>query len=137
MINANELRINSYYKAGIEFKGSIEAKLLLTEPDRIFKLDTKNIQLILGIDLIAFVNPIPLTEDILLKCGWKYYNGCSSGDMCFDTDCKMDIDYVGGKMKIKSHYQSYVFYKDLNIIHLHHLQNFIFALTGQELNVKL
>lgn len=81
--------------------------------------------------------PIPLTEEILLKAGWKYYNGKTSGDLTKDTVCKVDLDFINGVIKIKSHYEEYGMYRDLPICYLHQLQNIYFALTGQELEINL
>lgn len=79
--------------------------------------------------------PIPLTEEWLLKFGWKYLNGRTSGDLTKDTNIKMDIDFINGKLKIKSHYEGSDFYRDLNIIHVHRLQNF-FESINEDLTVS-
>lgn len=78
------------------------------------------------IHTVKYVNikPIIINEEWLLKFGWKYLNGKTSGDLTKDTSKKMDIDFIDGKLKIKSHYEDYSFYRDLNIIHVHRLQNF-------------
>jgi hypothetical protein len=80
------------------------------------------------------LDPIPLTQDILYKCGfdkspqiisiyeqgllrlWLGHNGC--------------IAYLIDKNSRESHY-----IKDVQ--HLHALQNLYFALTGENLNIQL
>ena len=86
--------------------------------------------------------PIPLTEKILLKCGFKkrlssvcdfFYIGVNpyTRDWMFDiTWLKNHIDYT---------YEDYPFYKNgyHKIKYLHQLQNLYFALTGEELEINL
>lgn len=79
------------------------------------------------------MEPIPLTSDILEKCG-------------FEGTGKRDTTWTHEKMSpqiefSKGHYQLFTdegnFLSDINIEHLHQLQNLYFALTGEELNVRL
>jgi hypothetical protein len=80
-------------------------------------------------------NPIPLTEEILLKVGYKFYNGKTKGDLCMDFGGKLDIDFINGKIQVKSHYEEYSMYRPIfGIKYLHQLQNLYFVLTGEELN---
>lgn len=86
--------------------------------------------------------PIPLTEELLLKCGF-----IKSGDYVFDykenysdivfdspNDWNNTIDYPIG-IDTVTHYMG-----DNPIIirclYLHQLQNMIFSITGEELDVK-
>ena len=80
------------------------------------------------------INSIPLTEEILLKCGFKYENG----------------EYVRGLWKLlpdfpKEEVIGYgLFIKGLewrrinqnSIKYVHQLQNLFFTITGYELGVK-
>lgn len=73
--------------------------------------------------------PIPLTEEILLKCGFEYNKHYDSYVKETDRASEFiirakdfvmcDIDLI---VKLK---------------HLHQLQNLYFALTGEELNIEL
>lgn len=79
---------------------------------------------------------IPLSEHWLLRMGYKYYNGKSSGDMTMDFAGKLDIDYVAGKIKIKSHYEGEDGYREVPIKYVHQLQNLYQTLTHEELIIK-
>ncbi len=80
------------------------------------------------IEFSDIYNPIKLTEDILLKCGFS--NGKQINKKYFKH-----IGIPGG-IFLGNNYANY---KYTNIIieinSLHQVQNFYFALTGNELNV--
>ena len=77
-------------------------------------------------------DPIPLTEEILLKCGFTYIKETFSyhdkfhniyistiGEFVFSPFCSNDGDCL------------------IKIQYVHQLQNLYFALTGQELEINL
>lgn len=77
------------------------------------------------------INPIPLTEELILKCGFKrdmrlkqVFRLGLINLMHFGTwslfDDREDMDFL-----------------DLPLEYLHQLQNLYFALTGKEIEVKL
>tara|TARA_R110000796_G_scaffold10359_1_gene34462 strand:+ start:1658 stop:2038 length:381 start_codon:yes stop_codon:yes gene_type:complete len=68
-MEARELRIGNWYKADITIQGSIGAKLGFGE-DRMFKMTKEHLMLILRFDIEYKINPVPLTEEILLNCGF-------------------------------------------------------------------
>jgi hypothetical protein len=83
------------------------------------------------------LKPIALDSSILIRAGWQYLNGRTDGDMTRDTSTKMDVDFIGGVMMIKSHYENMTFYRALPWIKsLHHLQNFWHSFQGEELVIK-
>lgn len=117
-VNAKDLRIgniiNNYYK-GYE----VVSIGLLNHLEQ-FNPDTHQ----------QIYQPIPLTEDILLKCG-------------FDNTKQSNKNYfkhpkISGGIFLGSNYS---IYKYTNIIielnWLHKLQNLYFALTGEELTVNI
>lgn len=77
--------------------------------------------------------PIPLTEEILLKCGFV-----KRGDFWFDND-KLTIDKCSYDDVINVRYrlnaEESIFICELK--HLHQLQNLYWCLTNEELNINL
>lgn len=67
--------------------------------------------------------PIPLSEEVLLKCGFKDYEGWyqKEGIQLYRI---RDL-YFRGNFPIKA-----------DIVHLHQLQNLFYSLTGEELEVS-
>lgn len=144
MIQANELRIGNYFR-GI---GGIQTVLALNEntnglPVFVSKEHKQAYShLILchqnGNQYKPFeVEPIPLTEEILLKCNLK-----------FDTDgfwhLTENVLFKDSDIVSIKGYQPYSFnlIDEVNsfgvkIINLHQLQNLFHALTGQELTIEL
>lgn len=88
-----------------------------------------------GIYYLEFdeVEPIKITEDILLKCGFVYEEGFYIKDgLAFEEleDGRLLIDGLGFSLykdDFEKHITSYI----------HELQNLYFALTKQELQVNL
>lgn len=115
MIRENELIIGKYYKTNIEFTGSLEAKINVFKNKEYFILNKKNLLLILQFDLFKFIEPIPITEDILLK---------------FPRWFRYLID--DGYFNLNETHKGYV-----DVKYLHTAQNLYFALTGEELTINL
>jgi hypothetical protein len=130
MIQANELRVGNLIKSPYGFSKIDEVGL--KDGNGYVKLKNKNMGYYLDV-----CSPIQLTDEILLKCGFKkgdeYYLSPSDYStegfvemMCFDLkECEFIIDrsvYSGFSVSIK---------------HLHQLQNLYFALTGEELQITL
>lgn len=106
MINASELRIGNWINH-----------------------DTLGVTKVAGItkDADFFAEPIPLTEEILQKCGFTggYTLSINHGEFWYDKNI-LSVSYgsqveEGREVPVKS---------------LHQLQNLYFALTGEELNVS-
>lgn len=77
------------------------------------------------------LQPIELTEEILLKCGFEKH---STNPFWFRKK-QICISLVGSIELISWGMQ--IFKIDLKVKHLHQLQNLYFALTNEELNVQL
>jgi hypothetical protein len=124
MINANELRIgNLVYRDSWNDSRSID---IITGYDfwHSQRLDRVESQVEWG-----SLSVIPLTEEILLKCGFEKLGGDNYSigriSLGLNYNISIDIDYVpihclNGKIK-----------------YLHQLQNLYFALTNEELEITL
>lgn len=124
MINANELRVGNY--------------VVFSEDRTIFKvieisekgLGIENKQEITWIEMETF-EPIPLTEEILLKCGFKCSRGESFQLMLNDWT---NLYYNCGYFEISVNKHAF----SLNHIqYLHQLQNIYHSLTNKELEINL
>jgi hypothetical protein len=82
--------------------------------------------------------PIPLTEEWLLKFGWKF-------EKDFRKDFWFCIDNEGNRSEFgvistltigKYNYADYFTLYGIRVDYVHQLQNLYFALTGEELVVK-
>ena len=117
MIKANELRVGNWVLLGAK-------KRLYHEVDSICAWGEG-----------TALHPIPLTPEILEKCGFRQQgkrNLYSDGKLAFMEDAD------GFTFFIKD--VSNVLYKSVansKIYYLHQLQNLYFALTGDELKIEL
>ena len=82
---------------------------------------------------IEEIHPIPLTEEILLSCGFekrgvifRINNGSSH---------QFDVNYSPSRDIFYYDSSKYSIYTEVEIKHLHQLQNLYFALTGEELKL--
>lgn len=84
-----------------------------------------------------YVEPIPLTEEILTKCGFeKAFNiGTSNGYYWASKLIDLTEDYELSTSD--RYYDSMPVSGSMKFSFLHQLQNLYFALTGTELEVKL
>jgi hypothetical protein len=82
------------------------------------------------------LEPIPISEDVLIRCGYTMIQKSSAGkvwafvvDGVFSSDLKI--------IEWKTTERSGKFYRgELEIKGLHHLQNIVYFLTGHELELK-
>lgn len=83
------------------------------------------------------IEPIPITEDILLKCGFIEVFGVKK-EYKIKINKKEDILVYNLIVEETSIWTDYGgFYLDNQINYIHQLQNLYFALTGNELTIKL
>jgi len=75
------------------------------------------------------IKPIPLTEEWLIKFGFQD-NTIRIGEMQIIFDEDYGSYYLGDEQEIGLN-------PDLEIKHVHQLQNLYFALTNEELTIKL
>lgn len=113
-MNIQELRIGNYVLKNNAFICAVK-ELHKTEAKIRFADDNHDIVI-----NYEYIKPIPLTEDILLKCG--------------EDNEHLMVDKLGFVI-FKNGYP-YQFVRD-DYKHLHSLQNLYHSLRGEELNVEL
>lgn len=83
--------------------------------------------------------PIPLTEEILLKCGFeKDDTGLDMFDQDYHEWCQKEFPIIG--VLCQNETKEYLFDENtdtLRIRYLHQLQNLFYSLVGEELEVSL
>jgi len=77
-------------------------------------------------------SPIPLSEEILLKCGFSRFFEFSNADANYRISTMQRYLTIG---LLHGRYIANI-YHQVEIKYLHQLQNLYFALTGQELNTS-
>jgi hypothetical protein len=117
MIKANELRIGNWY---FEFGMPRQATGLL-----IYKLESIRIRDKIAID----ISPIPLTPEILEKCGFREY-GPFSPWLTLGSFSWSDPAGISYEIDEESAMLDHIKY-------LHQLQNLYYAVTGEELTITL
>lgn len=123
MITANELKYNGCFN-----KNGLVVKIsgFRTHSTDKTLVRFENIGGEYGIDTLQ---PIPLTEEILLKCGFKQ----DKGMMCYRNEIDTDIKIV--YETLAKYYRLYP--RTNKILYVHQFQNLYFALTGEELTINL
>ena len=133
MIQANELRIGNYVNTnnGIDIIKGIFLECLSFDNRGNENVSTYNYYLKLP---IGACNPIPLTEELLLKCGFEKVG--TKGGYSFDKDklsiVFKNVFYENGR----TYFNSWCILEH-SIKYLHQLQNLYFALTQTELQINL
>lgn len=139
MINANELRIGNLVLEGenIVKIECIESKFFNDYDggnDYPIKFSDKDLN-ILMCDL-SELEAIPITEEMLLKCGFVLRDHKYELDMMKSKLFLRKACFGGFYWGINSSDCSFCEFDDVKAIkYVHQLQNFIHSLTGQELNV--
>lgn len=128
MIQINELRIGNL----IERNGIIATiEIINNELDEVYFLGKD----FYHSDFCCNLNPIPLTEEWLVKLGFSVINENSAGKRygyIIDGIFSSDLTFTFWKTTKQA---GNFFRGDLQIKHVHQLQNLHFALTGAELTV--
>lgn len=132
-LQASELRIGNYLNADI---GIVKVESILSSIFRIYchSIDEEY----LADYKLSDLKPIPLTEDILLKCGFEIDEVFC--DLCLNISEKRILGYdLKNKTihlgQLTSHDFRDVYLGDFK--YLHQLQNLIYALTNEELTINL
>ena len=120
MIDPKQLRIGNCITFPIGLKGKICEVLAINEKQVLIKTDLDR-RAWLNLD---YLEPIPLTQELLEKCGFEpFLNMLVKGGIGWtEGDSLIQICEGMGAVECTT---------------LHQLQNLYFALTGEELNIKL
>lgn len=81
------------------------------------------------------INPISLTEEILLKCGFRYGGVTLYFLPIPKLKCEIHATWFHNQYVIEIQNDRIPIVTEVK--HLHQLQNLIHALTGEELNIEL
>jgi hypothetical protein len=137
MIAANELRIGNFVLAKPIFGNDKKFKpLQIASPNEIFRC----------YNTPKDFNPIPLTPEILEKCGFVVVHKANNHYTINDPNGFKDSHKIAIFHTVNNQWHiafsdTFSGYKDYipttKIKYLHQLQNLYFALTGEELTVKL
>ncbi len=134
MIDVKELRIGNI----VECYSSLHKK---NKPFEVNQILVDNIELIDTDEsfeiLYDRLDGIPLTEELLLKCGFtKEYYGFSCDIVELSYGCFLHNDGIDNdKLFLSTHNAEYSISR-VFVGYLHQLQNICYALTGKELNVE-
>lgn len=120
MITANELRIGNW----LEFDNHIQPSKFIQVGRRFFSSASidgteENFR------VSEYYHPIPLTEELLLKCGFYHNEKIEYRLHCPEFQITIDIDDFGIQISESWEFGS--------IRYLHELQNLYYALTKTEL----
>ena len=123
MIKATELRIGNW----VEVENYKNIQLENVHPEGTTHGDDQY--------LISMLKPIPLTEEILLKCGFEV---CYRSEFTLRLDHKLNYKFGAGWNLVNGHFSvRYIGQNFTHIKYLHQLQNLFYALTDKELQVEL
>jgi len=128
-METNEFRIGNYvflHKNSIGKVTAIEQHLILINQYYVKINDTNDIYY-----QANQIKPIPLNEELLLKCGFV-----KLGDLDFFYILEYEMNFkISSDLKMIAWYNLQL--HNVKIEYLHQLQNLYFALTNNELNIEL
>lgn len=127
MLTANELRIGNWVQIVGIYKDSFQRAGLITVDAELLLLCEQNKVLLL---------PIPLTPEILKKCGFDKWKGFKVFEYQLPNEERIVIDQDEvALVGIDAPTDSQVFHCTAK--YLHQLQNLFYTLTGEELEIEL
>ena len=130
VMEANEIRVGNWLIDPRKFNKDTRDFFHINE-NGYFKATARDIQ------VAELFDSIPLTEEILLKCGFNYSQNIGEYETSDDDYCiliRKDEDTEEFYFEIGDLGFNYVF---KTIKYLHQLQNLYFVLTGTELEINL
>ena len=124
MINAKDLRIGNSVLLG---NSSLSVYQIIYDRRNGYSINSKDYK-------EDFFDPIPLTKEILIKCGFHKFNNAWVQKDFTENNSKFYFS-IWNLIDDEFKYNSAEF--DIEINSLHQLQNLYFALTGEELEINL
>ena len=114
-MNAKDLRVGNLlqYRQDVMVKPNLAGQMFACTADDILFLSEND---------VWYVDPIRLTEELLIKFGFEKYSGGYSSK---DSVIELTFDFLVWKPNVKR----------LRILYVHQLQNLYFAITGEELAI--
>lgn len=136
MINANELRMGSLIeKDNVMYKFlSLEQNHTSTSEYRWYWVETLDGKL--GHYYYSHFKPIPLTPEILEKCGLKNGNSELDRNVFYSTNKHLAQFSVNISGSFGIYVGVFIALRSVHLEYLHQLQNLYFALTNEELTFK-
>lgn len=135
MIHPTELRIGTtvYYNGTHKEVGTVTGVTKYLDGSCLVNLNGR----VNGLYKIEELSPIPITEEILLKCNFKKCEDKNCPGKCYIIDIgdEKDLSYCFKSYNVEYNC-IYLNTKKIKIDYLHQLQNFIFVYTGVELDVS-
>jgi hypothetical protein len=130
-MKAQELRIGNYLIRYLEVDGYVEGEFEYVKIEKEISCEFDGPGDI-AIDHfpINHYEPIPLTEEWLLKFGFKK----TGMVLRIDVTPHLELCHIIGEMRIQT--ISSEFTNTIPVKYIHQLQNLYFALTGKELEIK-
>lgn len=123
MIEIKEIRIGNYVN---DYLGNT-VKVTDIYKGLIYHTENK-----IGVTHGNILEPIPLTEEILLKCGFEYLD-----DLGIFFKGLFEIQKLRLGIDLRERFEVMLYDFNPSLDYLHQLQNIYFALTGEELIISL
>lgn len=123
-MKANELRIGNWIQDQFG------------KPEKIWAIDKYKVQLSSGamyLKDIKDISGIPLTEELLLKCGFKGNPNDGYGLDVIELNYLTTDNHFQFEFRVPGSTKWFL----IDVKYLHQLQNLYFALTGEEITINL
>lgn len=132
------------YTMLVEFTGLLPVKVNTMGANKPFVLTEKSMINIMQFELMPFIKPITLTEDILLKAGFSRPKDFINGLWLTTKVVSIKKGWLQDEICVSLRYNDFKLelwtvekIMTFDCEYLHQLQNAIYALTNEELTINL